>query len=392
MAGIALSDNLKQMLGLSPDSPTPTKFANTTLTGEVNPPIKRDWRGPALLQLTGAVAEKAGEVVGDAALSLTDSPAIAAGAHAITEVAADPANLLGPIGKGVAAAGLIGEAIKMKVPDHIVGIAKGMERAGKSADEIEKMLGIYRGPVDNKWRAVVPDDAATIKSPALVETSSGAKVMALPGTRLDQVLDHPKAYEMFPFLKWTKIEYNPKLVREALYNQNTDTIEVGTQSNRVDLIAAILHEAQHKIQIKHNLTRGSNPYEFLGVDEEVFIAQRRFAQDEFHHAYMALREKFPAFSPNRAKQPKEIINDPLYYEYQVLEQSVKSIGKKWDDAYEAYIRVGGEGESGAVEAMFKNAQLPRDKQNAASLPLRHYPVPLKELTHPPTGVKVNRAE
>lgn len=95
-----MGENLKKMLGVSENTPAPSTFANTP-TG-VQDTERSSWQSPALLRMTGAVAEKIGDAVQDVALKagvgVTASSVLATG----TELVADPANLMGPLGKGAA--------------------------------------------------------------------------------------------------------------------------------------------------------------------------------------------------------------------------------------------------------------------------------------------------
>ncbi len=396
-----LGENLKKMLGVSEDTPAPTKFANTPLEkdGKPNAPPTYEWRSPALLQLTGAVADAAGDFVNEGLVSLGASTDVAAGAATVTNLVADPLNFI-PTTKGIAAAGIVGEAVKMGVPDSVVNIAKALERAGKSAEEIWEKLKIYRGPVDNKWRAHLPDTNAAIKPEAMGQYRNGVGVQALGEKRLDEVLDHPELFKTFPFLKWTSVGHYP-IPNQAMYFSGADRILVGPHTTKEELVATILHEAQHKVQHKHNLTRGTNPYEFVG-GEEAFNTQLKSIQDMHHTTYKELRQKFPTFSPNKKKQPKAIEDDSLYYEYQVLEETMKAMNRQMDEAFTKYRNVGGEAEARMAEKMYMNNRLPTisepggwskveaDLRNESTFPMDYYDVDdVSKLTHPPTGVKVN---
>ena len=392
-----MGESLKKMLGVSEDTPAPSTFANTP--AGVQDTERSSWQSPALLRMTGAVAEKVGDVAQDLALkagaTVETSSAIATGASMV----GDPSNLLGVGGKGIAAAGIVGEAVKMGVPDSVINIAKALERAGKSAEEIWDKLKIYRGPVDNKWRSHLPDTGATMKDGVVGQYRTGVGVQSIGDKRLDEVLDHPALFKTFPFLKWTSVGHYP-IPNQAMYFSGADRILIGPHTTKEELVTTLLHEAQHKVQHKHNLTRGTNPYEFLG-GEESFNTQLKSIQDMHHTAYKDLREKFPTFSPNKKKQPKAIEEDSLYYEYQVLEETMKSMTRQLDEAFTSYRHVGGEAEARMAEKMYMNNRLPvlsepggwskveADARNTSTFPMDYYDVDdVSKLTPPPTGVKV----
>lgn len=220
-----MGENLKKMLGVSEDTPAPSTFANTP--AGVQDTERSSWQSPALLRMTGAVAEKVGDVAQDLALkagaTVETSSAIATGASMV----GDPSNLLGVGGKGIAAVGAIAtkdflklfpsfEKSVLKDGDELVKAYHGTQVHKRIPDEPIKEFRTPTGAVmqsTGMTSHIYPGDLGTWfgSSPKVANVFAGAndnKTVLNYGARHGEVTEGGAVYEVYLNLQNPKVFEN----------------------------------------------------------------------------------------------------------------------------------------------------------------------------------------
>lgn len=127
-----------------------------------------------------------------------------------------------------------------------------MEQAGESPVAIWKKTQLERGQ-DDRWRFEVNDQGAKLRDDVS---------QRVPGDeeRLADVLDHPGAYLVWPFLEEYKVRFHePNGSLAGSFDEKTNTFNVYGTGERMppDIRETILHEMQHAIQA-YDKSRGAN--------------------------------------------------------------------------------------------------------------------------------------
>ena len=169
--------------------------------------------------------------------------------------------------------------------------AQTMDAAGTGNDETWKATGWAKGK-DGKWRYEIDDTGSEVtkdgfgmlKAAKAITTPRDGLVMSLSA-----VLNHPKLFEAYPFLKNVPVEIfsekaNPML--KGVYGYFVgNKIIVNADKALSDPVAfrdTIMHEAQHGIQFKEGFyygnkmgTGGKEYWSRPGEIEAMDVAQRR---------------------------------------------------------------------------------------------------------------------
>lgn len=280
--------------------------------------------------------------------------------------------------------------------------AKMMEGQGKSAQEIWKETGTFKGP-DGKYRQEIDDSLSRLDAPTLQHYQ---KAQANNPNRMDKVagvLSHKPAYNAYPSIQdigldLTSTKHGGRYVEDTL--TAPETIGLGQVP---DSKSSLLHEMQHAIQQREGFARGGSPQ---AMAQDVFEAKENFAKYDGlrQQAYDAANQeaawkvKDPAFAQiiqdEMAKHAKTLgvksdanpfgvdeqqalawylANQKGAERYAALANKNRFLSKM--DPEQAYKNLAGEAEARATQArMNMTAQERREL-----FPLDSYDVPINQL-------------
>ena len=160
-----------------------------------------------------------------------------------------PAMFIGPKAKGIDKASLTQ--------------AKGMEKAGSSADEILDTTGWARGAVDKKWKREISDRDTTLNSQALASAPSHPTLGGAPTTQ--QVLPHPELYKAYPQLGDAPVYQVPRTTLGGVgeprgaYDATNNRVYLNPNLPPEEARKVLLHELQHGVQKQEGFSRGGSP-------------------------------------------------------------------------------------------------------------------------------------
>lgn len=194
--------------------------------------------------------------------------------------------------------------------------ADELEAAGKSADEIWKETGVFRG-ADNKWRFEIPDQNAKLNP------NKYADDLPIKGEPAPVASDvwHPELYEAYPQIRKTQSSIEGSGENSGAYYQSGrdrksgPLVEVAGKSPG-DARSVALHELQHNVQDIEGFARGGNfqtpevwsaaskrfdadkvaaeaTLERIGDHRKAFFDDFRKTKDDSGAALVAYRAKFP---------------------------------------------------------------------------------------------------
>lgn len=138
------------------------------------------------------------------------------------------------------------------------GIARDMEQAGHTPEEILQKTGWFRG-ADNRQRYEISDQNAHMKIPMSEILES--KIMKTPSGNyvLGDILHHPELYKSYPELE------NVPFVNRPGFRDPWKALQGWKGKNEIGLtpysqnpLETLLHEAQHYIQEKEGFAQGGN--------------------------------------------------------------------------------------------------------------------------------------
>jgi hypothetical protein len=225
-------------------------------------------------------------------------------------------------------------------------MALKMDRAGIDPTEINRYTGYYKNPSSNIWSQEI-SDASAIRTKNLP-----AKVGDFVPLR--NVMRHENLFYAYPDLK------DIKVTREAgggaSYYGDTNTIAIGKDIKKPEQqLSALIHEAQHAIQMKEKFPRGTNQGEM-----EQFITPEMAKINE------RLAELFYA----EKRDPK---NEK---EWGDLNKQMRKLKKQQKvDAHETYMRAEGEAQARATEERRKFSEA----QRRAIVPSASFNRPMSQL-------------
>lgn len=286
-----------------------------------------------------------------------------------------------------------------------VSAASARLSAGEDATVVFHDTGIYRGPIDNKLRAVIPDGESTlnpirIKDNTYIDlegnptgsvwiNSADPKTYAAGNVNLSDILQHPELYDAFPALKDISIKTSilQNSGNAALYTSPAGSrIELGPMASIEDMHSAILHETQHIIQATSGFTKGASVESFLPSSK--FTQAFKNVQATGLELKLGLAQKFgfsqeaiADFAINPSNAPRQLAHDPdfeLYLKVRSAQSKGIDVQKQ---AFESYKNVAGEAEARAVQSSFEfRATAPL---GAEFFPLSLYDRDPSKLTTPP---------
>ncbi len=227
------------------------------------------------LLTAGAMAPMAGRAVGKVASVAAKNPTLTAALSAIG--LQDPTALLsGPIGAADAISSLTGGGGSIKNAEATIVPANLIRNAGLINIALERLqrglkpVDVYKGPVDNKLRAVISDAAAKFNSKPPPGKASADWV-------LGDMIDHPELFEAMPDLKNIKIrpltaEQKASGLKAAYLHPHKDLPEEIRYTTKGikdgnELLSNMLHEIQHAIQQRGGFQKGANFESVLDAPE-----------------------------------------------------------------------------------------------------------------------------
>ena len=191
-------------------------------------------------------------------------------------------SLVSPAG-AVGAAKVLGAGVAkaMIIPARLgpAVAAKNMEAVGKSADEIYQATKIYRDPVTNSLKEVIPDTGAAFK-PGAIDITQGyinpfddsynpsrageLNQDIFTAKRLDEILSHPQMANIPGDIGSTSVR---KLFSSGnllgSYSPSEDVIRLAENRDPDKILSTLLHETQHVLQDRLGMPVGGNPDMFF---------------------------------------------------------------------------------------------------------------------------------
>ena len=138
------------------------------------------------------------------------------------------------------------------------GIARHMEQAGNSPEDVLQKTGWFRG-ADNLQRYEINDKNAHMKIPMSEILESKIMKPASGNYTLGDILHHPELYKAYPDLE------NVPFVKKPGFMDSWKTLqgwrgkdEIGLTPYSQDPLGTLLHEAQHYIQQKEGFSQGGS--------------------------------------------------------------------------------------------------------------------------------------
>lgn len=266
--------------------------------------------------------------------------------------------------------------------------AKKMEAAGKSADEIYQATKIYRDPVTNSLKEVIPDTGAAFK-PGAINVTRGHNNPSRVGQlshdiftekSLEDILSHPFMDQLMGVenAKVGRLIMSPEIL--GSYTPDKDTIRLAGGKDPNEMLSTLLHETQHALQARAGTQGGGNTGMFFEYPE-IFNAHRTNAirlnsvlENEFDKAFKNSQglEGFssPSFTLDRLMQESEwggIIGErakealakiPLktFKAFAAVKDSKdasRTLNKAQQDAFQGYENLLGEAEARLVQTQHR---------------------------------------
>jgi hypothetical protein len=225
-------------------------------------------------------------------------------------------------------------------------MALKMDKAGIDPSEINRYTGYYKNPSSNIWSQEI-SDASAVRTKNLPAKAGDV-------VPLRNVMRHENLFYAYPDLK------DIKVTREAgggaSYYGDTNTIAIGKDIKKPEQqLSALIHEAQHAIQMKEKFPRGTNKGEM-----EQYITPEMAKMNE------RLGELFYA----EKRDPKN------QKEFTDLNNQMRKLKKQQKaDAHETYMRAEGEAQARATEERRKFSEA----QRRAIVPSASFNRPMSQL-------------
>jgi len=172
-----------------------------------------------------------------------------------------------------------------------------MEQQGIDKQTIRKETGWFLG-MDDKWRFEIDDSDVSFKQSAIqsfggrddlnpniwldsMDFSSNDIVMEV---ELRKVLNAPKLFEAYPFLKTVKLSTVDGRGGSYRLSELGSVISVGDDSDIKEKLSTLLHEIQHAIQTVEGFATGGNSVEFKKGLSDNSINDHKKALSEYEDA------------------------------------------------------------------------------------------------------------
>jgi len=254
-------------------------------------------------------------------------------------------------------------------------LAEGMEKAGRSRDDIWKETGWFKGP-EGKWKfeiddsgmkGVVPlnkwigkNEAGVYQAPTVSNAWDEAARSLTPEApvRVKRLFEHQDLKNAYPY-GFTKTDQHQDILGMPVHIDEGklggaftgDSIVLGGGLYPKDARSTTLHELQHVVQDREGFARGGNEgmFRVIAPDTPLNDLQEQLNQ---------LSRK--QWTPDVGKATEEIN---------------RKMSELMKDPYQSYLRLAGEAEARAVQSrMNMNPQ-----QRQATPPWQSYDVPWEQL-------------
>lgn len=305
--------------------PAPT--ANDRYRSEVEDTISR--LGAAAIGAAKAITTDIPGMIGDAYDMVTGNPGAPNRSNqmfeAITGIkpSGSPAEIVGSLmnPENAVKAMIVGAVTKANkatkaIDNYAVSRYDSNKLSGYTPDENFLDTGVYAGK-ERGLRSFISDAPAKLKSEPLVPLTEG---IAIRESKLEDVLDHPELYSLYPDLKDIKVKPVTGKQNTAYMDFASNTIGIAPGSSAEQLRTTILHEVQHGIQRREGWQSGQN-YDILR-DPKLLLAEK------------SLKEKFP-----EVKNSKDEALRKAYNRY------VGKVNQDKDFAFNKYSNTPGEQEA-----------------------------------------------
>lgn len=258
---------------------------------------------------------------------------------------------------------------------------------GEDAQKVYEKFGIYKTNTDDILRAILSDEGAKLKATPNVKTDlagyqsrthAGPEINIITdlfkATKLEDLLDHPKLFELVPDLKSIPVSGGFLMGKgEAGYLPTEKKILMGYQSNEKEYVATLLHEIQHAVQHKYDMTPGGNPSQFY-TDPEAYNEAFKKALNLKTEARKLLDAKVDKLKPGDFVLSDRYKDLPERQMYDAMDKHIDTLSEIKKKTFEGYKRLGGE-----AEARYTADRFTRDVDNS-KVPTSQYDVPASETT------------
>jgi hypothetical protein len=261
--------------------------------------------------------------------------------------------------------GIFGGTLAKNVDRAKLNEAQLLEGRGEHPVSIFQRTGWYRGN-EGRWKFEIPDQGAKLKQevvPELIWTKDAktGEVSAVASgkeyldtvdpsriKRMDDLLDHPKLYEAYPWVKDIKIKVvdDPHFSGSANFEERRISINQNQFDDPAELMKTLLHEIQHMIQGREGFAKGANYVregEFKHdwhneIDDKLFEASRLW---EEAHIELGREPTLADFTPKERELIKKA--DRLNEIYKEMQKIAPELAEN------NYMKTAGEVEARNVE-------------------------------------------
>jgi len=230
-------------------------------------------------------------------------------------------------------------------------IAEGMEKAGRSRDDIWKETGWFKGP-EGKWKFEIDDSGAKNLKGLYESRNNGVDV------NLNKAIKHDDLYKAYPQAKGVLANFGWG-GEGARFSPQTKFMEIGY--GRPNPQSSALHETQHFIQDLEGFSKGGNAREMGNA----------------MGGYRELNERFNAAFDKYVTSADEIVKSNALQEMDYLKPKIAEFNKfsGITSPEEAYTKLAGEAEARAVQARLNMS--PATRQQIP--PWVSYDIPFEQL-------------
>ena len=277
-------------------------------------------------------------------------------------------------------------------------LMKALRELAKGADprKVFEQYNVYKGPVDEFPRSYISDANAKFKLENFYNNDPASGYHSLSYTtpvNLEDILDHPELFKAVPELRDVKV-ISGTSPRSGSFDEKTRSIVMppifkdSSVGNESEAMSVLLHEVNHAIQTEFGLTKGGSPSMFTPIPSDILknmIKSGAKLKDEKSAELKRLKE---AGKPT--KDTEEFIKQ--------LDSNLEQLDNMNNEAFGKYLGLGGEAESRATQAMFKNETFNRyfqgpmerygewrtpTRYNTSTYPLDYYDVDPTKVTPSP---------
>ena len=177
--------------------------------------------------------------------------------------------------------------------------ADKLEKEGIDALNIKQLTGLERDLNLTHWKQELSDVGSSINTGVFKDQKVlGVRV---PAAKLEDILDHPELYKVYPELKDITVakslfgleKTNPEAV--AVFSRSKNTIGLSSKLSGIeDTRSALLHEVQHWIQNREgwpgSSTMADMPPEFIKVFEDRLKAEGEHIHTRWQLYHRLVRE------------------------------------------------------------------------------------------------------